>query len=505
MTLKIKKFYLLLIATFFSFLANSSEGQVKEVTKKDSCFVLTADDAVLQMIDSVMNQKYYRSFSFVEDTIGDMAMDSILPLNDSILELRLGLLNAQSPFDLRYNEYTKAFINLYVNKKRDLSRSVLSLAPRYFPLFEETLDEYQLPLELKYLAVVESALSPSARSRVGAQGLWQFMYRTGKMYGLNVTSYSDDRMDPYKATRAACEYMSDLYKLYGDWSLVLAAYNSGPGNVNKAIRRSGGIKDYWQIRKFLPRETRGYVPAFIAVNYMMNYSTEHNLYPFQVREDIFSTDTIHLNKPMSFKRIAEYLNVSEKEIAFYNPQYKLAYIPESTSPLPLCLPSNLIGVYLQNEQAIFSDIRRKEIADSIAGIEAPKEIASTTAITHHVRSGEFLGYIAEKHRVSVRNLMEWNNMSSTRINPGDKLVVYTNQTQAAVSSKTTTEPTTASVAQPKTNTGKYQLHTVKQGDTLWDIAKIYENTTVNDLKRLNSGMNFRRLKPGMQVKVKEIG
>ncbi len=496
-------FILAISISLASFASNSTDH---EVSKSDSTFALNSDDAVLEMIDSIMAQKYYRSFSFMEDTLGIFPMDSVLALNDSIIELRLKVLNDQSPFDLRYNEHTKAFINLYVNKKRDLSRSVLGLAPRYFPMFEETLDEFQMPLELKYLAVVESALSPSARSRVGAQGLWQFMYRTGKMYGLNVTSYYDERMDPYKATRAACQYMSDLYKLYGDWSLVLAAYNSGPGNVNKAIRRSGGVKDYWKIRRYLPRETRGYVPAFIAVNYMMSYPEEHNLYPKEVNSCLFDTDTIYLSRAMSFDRISSYLDISQEEIAFYNPQYKHAFIPKTNKAMPLCLPTELIGIYLNNERAIFADIRKKEIADSLAGIEVQPDLPPS--ITHYVRSGEFLGYIAEKHHVSVRSLMEWNNLYSTRINPGDKLIIYTKAGQPPVKPTTVVakaEPQKSNTPTDVSEKGKYQFHTVKRGDTLWDIAKYYENTTVNDLKRLNSGINFRRLKPGMQVKVKEIG
>lgn len=475
-------------------------------TTKDSVFILSEDDAVLQMIDSMMLNRYYQSFAFVEDTIGDMRLDSMPPLIDSLLEARLNELNSKTPFDLRYNQYTKAFINLYVNKKRDLSSSVLGLAPRYFPMFEELLDEYQMPLELKYLAVVESALNPSARSRVGAQGLWQFMYRTGRMYGLKVNSYYDERMDPYKATRAACKYMTDLYELYGDWSLVLAAYNSGPGNVNKAIRRSGGHKDYWKIRRFLPRETRGYVPAFIAVNYMMNYSTEHNIYPKDLKAEAFHTDTICLKGALSFQQISDYLGMTKKEMAFYNPQYKLDFIPHSSEDQTLCLPVNKIGLYLQNESSIFAHIRQKEAEDSIAGVE--KKEVLPASITHYVRSGEFLGYIAEKYHVSVRSLMQWNNLYSSRINPGDKLIIYTSEIAKSANTVKKDVPQKESVAKKvETNSkeGKYQFHTVQQGDTLWDIAKHYDDITVNDLKRLNSGMNFRRLKPGMQVKVKQIG
>ena len=416
-------------------------------------------------------------------------------MNDSLLNERLQVLNNETPFDLQYNEYSKAFINLYINKRRELSSSVLGLAPLYFPMIEETLDKFEMPLELKYLAVVESALSPSARSRVGAQGLWQFMYRTGKMYDLNVTSYTDDRMNPYKATVAACRYMKDLYELYGDWNLVLAAYNSGPGNVNKAIRRSGGYKDYWKIRPFLPRETRGYVPAFIAVNYMMRYAEEHDLYALNTQLFDYKVDTVEIKRGISFDQLANYINVSEEELAFFNPMYKLNYIPESESGNTLCLPVSKIGLYLSNEQGIYADLRRKEREDSIAGKEQEELIPEF--LVHRVRSGEFLGYIANKYRVSVRDLMVWNNLRSTRLNPGDRLTVYTkgNAPQREVASKS--EPTLK-------NNGNYKVHIVRSGDTLWDIAKKYDNTSVNDLKRLNSNLNFKRLKPGMKVKVKSI-
>src|SRR5690606_35823122 len=252
--------------------------------------------------------------------------DSTLPLYDSILEARLKTINDATPIEMEYNQYVKAFINLYVNKKRDLSSIVLGIAPRYFPMFEEVLDRYNMPLELKYLAIVESALNPSAQSWVGAKGLWQFMYRTGKMYDLQVTSFYDERMDPYKSTVAACNYMMDLYKMYDDWNLVLAAYNSGPGNVNRAIRRSGGFKDYWKIRPFLPRETRGYVPAFIAVNYMMNYAEEHHIYPKMAPLTNTLVDTVHIKRSMSFTQISNYIDISEELLAELNPMYKLKFI-----------------------------------------------------------------------------------------------------------------------------------------------------------------------------------
>ncbi|MBL4707571.1 MAG: LysM peptidoglycan-binding domain-containing protein [Flavobacteriales bacterium] len=486
--------FISLFSISFSFVAANTD--VKET---DSIrYSIAADDAVLIMIDSLMADRMYNCFRYCELKKDSLFSNEHQELLDSSLSSRLQILDNESPFELVYNQYTRAFINLYVNKRRKLSSSVLGLAPLYFPMIEEVLDRYNMPLELKYLAVVESALNPSARSRVGAQGLWQFMYRTGKMYDLKVNSYKDDRMNPYKATVAACEYMSDLYKLYGDWNLVLAAYNSGPGNVNKAIRRSGGHKDYWKIRPFLPRETRGYVPAFIAENYMMSYSEEHDLFASNTMLYDRKIDTVEISRAISFKQLANYINVSEEELKFYNPMYRLNYIPETEESNTLCLPVDKIGVYLQNERAIYADIRRVEILDSLAG-KKKKEIAPEQLV-HRVRSGEFLGSIANKYKVSVRNLMAWNNLRSTRLNPGDRLTIYSKGSRPKRSSRI------ASTSKPALkNSGTYKVHVVKRGDTLWDIAKMYSGTSVNELKKLNSNLNFKRLKPGMKVKVRSIG
>jgi membrane-bound lytic murein transglycosylase D len=477
----------------------SSFASVNETKETDSIeYTISPDDAVLVMIDSLMMDKHYNCFRYCEGTDDTTLVNEFQELPDSLLEERLQVLSDATPFDLAYNPYTKAFINLYINKRKSLSRSVLGLAPMYFPMIEQVFDQYGIPLELKYLAIVESALSPSAKSPVGAQGLWQFMYLTGKMFDLNVTSYTDDRMNPYKATVAAAKYMKYLHNMYGDWNLVLAAYNSGPGNVNKAIRRSGGHKDYWKIRPFLPRETRGYVPAFIAVNYMMVHGNDHGLYASNTLLYDVAVDTIEINRAYSFKQLANYLKMSEDEIAFYNPMYKLNYIPTlKNGTQTLCLPAEKIGLYLTNEKNIYADIRRNEITDSIAG-KTKAVVAEPERIVHRVRSGEFLGYIAEKHQVTVRQLMAWNNLRSSSLKPGDRLTVYT-------SGKATPVKTQVQSAPAPLKSGDYQVYIVKSGDTLWDIAKKYEGTTVNDLKRLNSNLNFKRLKPGMKVKVKNIG
>lgn len=480
---------LLLMTTFFSVSASESETE-----KKDTSFVVSQDDPILKMIDSLMSTKYFQSIGIDLDTL--QKAEIATGLNDSLIALRLNQLNKETPINLDFNQYVKAYINLYAIKRKSIVAKVLGLSAIYYPLFEETLDKYNMPLELKHLAVVESALSPVAKSRVGAQGLWQFMYRTGKMYGLEVSSYQDDRMDPYKSTIAACEYMSDLYKLYGDWHLVLAAYNSGPGNVNKAIRRSGGKKTYWEIRRYLPRETRGYVPAFIAVNYIMNYHKEHNISAAVNHSYAFLTDTIKIYKAMNFEQISAYVELPVEHIKFLNPMYRLGYIPGDEKGKPLCLPMSKVGLYLSNEAAILADMRRKAVKDSLEG--KPQKPVEPPMIVHSVRSGEFLGYIAEKYKVRVSEIMAWNNKSNTRLKPGEKLTIYTDK-KYVIASKTVNRP-----AQLKDN-GKYKVHVVRSGDTLWDIAKLYKNSSVNELKKLNSHLNYKRLKPGMEIRIKAIG
>lgn len=480
---------LLLTINVFVCTANDSE-----TVKRDTTFVVTNDDPILMMIDSLMGIKYFESFGLDLDTSSHE--NELVELNDSMLELRLNELNRHSPISLDYNQYVKAYINLYAVKRPKVVSNVLGLSAVYYPLFEEVLDKYNMPLELKHLAVVESALSPVAKSRVGAQGLWQFMYRTGKMYGLDVNSYQDDRMDPYKSTVAACEYMSDLYELYGDWHMVLAAYNSGPGNVNKAIRRSGGKRTYWEIRRYLPRETRGYVPAFIAVNYIMNYYKEHHINANVNHSYAFLTDTIQVFKPMTFDQISSYVGLPIEQIRFLNPMYRLDFIPESENGQTLCLPMEKVGLYLANEAAIFADLRRKAVKDSIEG--KPQKPVAPPMIVHSVRNGEFLGYIAEKYNVRVSEIMAWNNKSNTRLKLGEKLTIYTDKSVAEVKK----------VSQPKPvlkDNGKYKVHVVRSGDTLWDIAKLYKDSSVTELKRLNSHINYKRLKPGMEIRIKAIG
>ncbi len=295
------------------------------------------------MLDSLKNLKYFEANEFLTDpnklNVYKYSSDFVPVFEDLVYESRMSKLDAKTPFNLDYNSAVRPYIEMYTSRRRELVSRMLGMAKLYFPLFEEKLDKYDLPLELKHLAIVESALNPNAVSKAGAAGLWQFMYGTGKMFGLNVTSYVDDRRDPYKATEAACKYFKFLYKMFGDWQLVLAAYNGGPGTVNKAIRRSGGKKTYWEIRPYLPKETQGYVPAFIAVNYVMNYTAEHNLYPYKPKNTYFDVDTIQIRQQVSFYQISEVLGIPMEDLDCLNPSYKKRVIPYNETGSTLCIPA----------------------------------------------------------------------------------------------------------------------------------------------------------------------
>ncbi len=293
----------------------------------------------------------------------DFDNDSVPAYLDTTYRERIEKMDTRSPFSFRYNEEVRKMIYFYGERKPQMISQALATKELYFPLFEEMLDKYQLPQELKYLAIVESALNPKARSRAGAMGLWQFMPGTGRMYGLHSNSRIDDRMDPYKATEAACQHFVDLYQIYQDWNLVLAAYNAGPGNVNKAIKRSNGATDFWTIQQYLPRETRAYVPAFIAVNYFMNYPEAHNI---EAREgeqiSYFETDTIYIRDEISFAQISDWLDLDMATIKKLNPQYRRDYIPAATTKSRiLTLPIDKIGVFILNQDLIISGISREKL------------------------------------------------------------------------------------------------------------------------------------------------
>lgn len=329
--------------------------------------------------------------------------------------------------EMPYNEVVRACIDRYTGKLRNHVAFMLSACNFYMPIFEQALDAYDLPLELKYLPIIESALNPSAKSRAKAMGLWQFMLRTGKIYGLESNSYVDERCDPIKSTWAAARYLKDLYNIYKDWNLVIAAYNCGPGNVNKAIRRAGGKTDYWAIYNYLPRETRGYVPAFIAANYVMTYYCKHNICPMETNIPA-ATDTVMVSKNLHFEQIVDLCGIDMEQLKSLNPQYKRNIIPGESKPQTLRLPIQQISAFIDQQDTIYEHRKlelfknRKVVPVSDGRGQAIKGNGELTY--HRIRNGETLGSIARRYGVSVKQIQQWNGMTNTKISAGKRLKIY---------------------------------------------------------------------------------
>lgn len=330
-----------------------------------------------------------------------------------------------SQMELTYNQIVRSYIDMYTNRQRNSVGYILAKSKYYNPIFESALDKYGLPIELKYLPVIESAINPIAVSRAGATGIWQFMIGTGKMYDLEINSLVDERRDPIKSTDAAARYFRDLYDIYGDWNLVIAAYNCGPGNVNKAIRRSGGQTDYWAIYPFLPKETRGYVPAFIAATYVMNYHEKHNICAMECTLPM-SMDTLMIDQTVHFKQISDVLNIPIEDIRTLNPQYKRDMIPGEYKTYSLCLPSQKIMDFISQRDSIMNH-QSEELLTHRKVVEpngtSTASASSGERATYRVKKGDNLGAIARKHGVSIDQIKRWNNLKSAKLAVGKRLVV----------------------------------------------------------------------------------
>ncbi len=446
------------------------------------------DVAYAAQLDSIIQCYYEDLISLSEPLYSPEELklsDSMPVFTSEVYQERLSIMDKRTPFDLSYNNTVEAFIHLYVSKKRSLSASSLGRSQLYFPGFEEALDRHNLPLELKYLAVVESGLNPKARSRAGATGLWQFMYRTGKNFGLNVNSYVDERCDAEKSTEAACQYLGYLYNLFGDWNLALAAYNCGEGRVASAIRRSGGKRNYWEIYPYLPRETRGYVPAFIAVNYMFEHASDHGIYATPIANKSYEVDSVHLQHAATFEQISEIVDLDIETISELNPVYRMNVIPAYDNHRVLYLPKDKIQIWVANESAIESLLKTEAAQAEVAETPKPQEVTYYT-----VRSGDYLGKIANRYGCSVRQIQDWNNMRGTSLRVGQKLAIHAK------------EPTQTKVEASKkpvvSQSGNNVYYTIRAGDTLWDIASA-RGVSLEDLKRWNSDVNFNRMKPGQKI------
>ena len=402
------------------------EEEVEDVATDSGEMVLPEGMTDSEM-DSLLNEWASRNYLTFDESCENTNENPVFERETYVTRLS----HLPNVMEMPYNDVVRQYIDQYAGRMRRTVSLMLGASNFYNPIFEEALESYQVPLELKYLPIIESALNPGATSRVGAAGLWQFMITTGKQYGLEVTSLIDERRDPIKASFAAAHYLKDLYDIFGDWTLVIASYNCGPGNVNKAIKRAGGEKDYWAIYKYLPKETQGYVPAFIAANYIMNYYCEHNICPVNTRLPL-ATDTIMVSRDLHFDQLVELCHVDKEELKALNPQYRTDLIPGDSHQCTLKLPTTAINAFLEAGDSIYTHRadelfkNRKEVA--IATEPAPaatskSKSSSKAGKTVTVRNGDTLGAIARRNGISVSKLQRLNGLRGTTIRAGQKLKV----------------------------------------------------------------------------------
>jgi membrane-bound lytic murein transglycosylase D len=457
-------------------------------------------------------------FATISDDIKNINIDEKVDyeLPTELLKQRLAAMDAKSPFNIEYNSGLENIIKSFLkNRKKSFGR-LMGISEYYFPMFEEALAKQNVPLEIKYLAVVESALNPKAVSRMGATGLWQFMYHTGKQYNLKIDSYVDERSDPLKSSEAAAEYMNKMYAIFGDWDLVLASYNSGPGNVAKAIRRSGGQQNYWNIRKNLPKETQGYVPAFLATMYIYEYHKEHGIKPERALVQHFATDTVLIKKQMSFKQISDLLDVPVAQLQLLNPSYKMNVIPlYGDQDHFLRLPKEKIAVFTSNEDKIYAyiqrdlDFREKPFQVQKAIVLNDTMNYSMQRVTlpktkyYTVKRGDNLSEIADKFSVTVSDIKKWNRLKGSTVARGKSLKIMTNESVVQTVKK---EPKTNNVpVDIKTDTlatSVASFYVVQKGDNLSSIAK-KNNVSVADIKEWNHLTNAS-IQLGMSLQVAKI-
>ena len=503
-----KKLIILLLLITSSIFSQEKKDTLFLKSKSETLFI--AKDSIIQtneedffsdndlrIIDSLLVEERFNSA--LVDTLAyviddkDIIGNTNTVLTTDLLKARLSDLNDKTPFNLAYNPSLEKVINSYLLYRKKYYPDLMAKAKYYFPMFEQYLDQYDIPLEMKYLAIVESALRPKIKSRVGATGLWQFMYTTGKQFDLKVSSYVDERQDPVKATIAACQYLSQLFTIFGDWDLALAAYNSGPGNVRKAIKRSGGYKNYWNIRPYLPRETAGYVPAFYATMYIFEYADEHKVYSELPKFFNFQTDTIQVKRTISFDQISEKIDVDEDVLTYLNPSYKLNIIPFiKDRNYVVRLPSSKIVDFLDKEKEIY-DLANSD--DSLREKPLPKYFEMDKRIRYKVRSGDFLGKIANKFGVRVSELKRWNSLKSSRLKIGQRLSVYPKKLGVSV------QKSTPNKVVKSTKKGAHEIYTVKEGDSLWSISQKFKNVSVDKIKKWNNIWSAKGLKPGTKLKI----
>ncbi len=446
-----------------------------------------------EMTDSLLSLWYVHRQMEVNKELTEYDMDSVKftsDVPDAVLIERLEKMN--SFITLPFNETVKNYMVLYSEKMPTKMGHILGLSTYYLPIFEDIFNRYGLPSELKAMAIIESALNPTAVSRAGAKGMWQFMYNTARTYGLRINSYVDERLDVEKAADAAARYLLDSYNIFGDWCLAISAYNCGAGNVNKAIRRAGGNKDFWSIYPYLPKETRGYMPAFVGALYAMTYYKEYGIVPEPVQMPAH-TDTFEIRRNLHFSQISEVIGIPNEDLQNLNPQYIHDLIPGNEAPYILKLPYNYTNAFLDNQDSLYTH-KTAEMAGTKV-LEGPSVPDSGTQerIAYKVKSGDYLGRIASRYGVTVKQLQQWNNLRGTNLRVGQTLYIYRSGGGKTASSSS------GSSASASSSSSGYITYTVKSGDTLYKIAQRYPGVTANDIMKINSISS--NIKPGMKIKI----
>jgi membrane-bound lytic murein transglycosylase D len=485
------------LAYEYNLLAEPVSGNVEEGIAIEEVF--KPETYTPESIDSLRSvwylHKQAEAFNPDFEMLERDTLKSAIP--DSVYIERLNRLNSFIP--IQFNHYVRNNIILYTEKMPKVTANIISLSAYYLPIIEGIFDMYDLPKELKAMAMIESAFNPKAVSRARARGMWQFMHYTARLYDLDMTSFVDERYDPYKSCHAAAKYLKDSYNIFGDWSLAIASYNCGAGNVLKAIRRSGGKTDFWEIYNYLPRETRGYVPIFFAALYTLKYYPEHGIVPQQSSLPAH-VDTIHVNKMLHFQQISDVIGIPMEELRQINPQYLHDIIPGKEKTYILRLPHNYTMQFVNNEESIYS--HKDTLFFSDIAIKKVKEKGGTegSMTTHTVKSGETLGSIARKYRTTVSNIKRWNNLRSDIIRVGQKLRIGGSASSSGSGSSTKTTGSSTTTTSAKDG---YITYTVKKNDTLSGIAGKFSGVTLSSLLKLNGFTQSTKIYPGMVIKIKK--
>ena len=471
-----------------------AEEEARDTVTRYGEYTADVSDSLL---DIWYTHKKVAEFEYDILDVDSIRFESNVP--DSVYVDRIKAMN--SFITLPYNDIVKRNIVLYSEKMPERMAHMLGLCEYYMPIFQETFNRYDMPEELKAMAIIESAMNPLAVSRVGAKGMWQFMYQTAKSYGLNINSFVDERLDPVKSADAAARYLMDAYEIFGDWNLAIASYNCGAGNVKKAIRRSGGSRAFWDIWPYLPRETRGYVPAFVGALYTMTYYKEHGIRPEAVQMPVH-VDTFKINKMLHLKQVSELTGAPLEDLKNLNPQYRHEIIPGNEKEYILRIPYMYTNAFIDNEDSLYT--HKADIYFNPVTIKKIKDGGDGERIVYRVKNGDYLGRLASRHGCTVNQIKRWNNLKSNNIRVGQRLIIYRGgkapASTSAPSKTATPVKTDTPVKQTSTDSGEYITYTVQNGDSFYTIAKQYPGVSAQNIMDFN-GIESSKIRPGMKIKI----